>query len=121
MAFTRISHIWYFVDDLEEAERFWCEQLGFPLAGREEGENVTVEVGDVTVGLHLPYPGMEELPPSIRCAPTIEFTEPAADLVEDLREKGVRVLDPIEEEWGVYVQAFDPFDNSLGFWQPPAG
>jgi catechol 2,3-dioxygenase-like lactoylglutathione lyase family enzyme len=120
MTIKRISHVWFFVDELNAAEKLWCETLGFPVVGRDEEENITVQVGDVTVGLHLLYPGMESLPPSLRCNVTLEFTDDPKELVERLRAAAVSALDPMAENYGTVVQAFDPSGNALSFWQPPS-
>lgn len=103
--------------DLEQAERFYSELLGFPVVERwEHRDAVWVLAGGTRIGLWRPQVGVAGGRGGVHVhyALAIEEDDYAA-IVEGLRARGLEVTeDDFGESRAVYVT--DPDGNVVEFW-----
>jgi predicted enzyme related to lactoylglutathione lyase len=103
-----------FVADMDRAVRFYAETLGLKLEFRFGNEWASIKAGDgLTIGLH---PASKESPAGEKGSITIGFqvSRPIQNVVQILKEKGVRFQGSIIEDKEVLIAHFlDPDDNEL--------
>jgi len=108
------------VADLEAAERFYVELLGFPVLERWPAprEAVWVLAGRTRIGLWLPQTGIARGRGGSKVHYALSVTaENYAPLVRALRDRGAKV-DEVEWEGGRAYSAYvaDPDYNVVEFW-----
>jgi catechol 2,3-dioxygenase-like lactoylglutathione lyase family enzyme len=114
---SRLSHLFVLVSDLERARRFYVDELGLDLLIDSPGY---VRVGG-REGFHL---GMEEGAPDQVGARGIEIVVEVEDVdrrYEQLLAKGVRFTGPPQDqEWGArHAWLFDPDGYRLSIYSVP--
>ena len=101
------------VDDLEKAEQFYVEILGFKVQFQVEGHLVQVEAPGLTIGLVHPREGQDSHPGisgSVHIGLEVQELDSAIKL---LKSRGV-AFQPIMEEEATRLAYFsDPEGNSL--------
>jgi catechol 2,3-dioxygenase-like lactoylglutathione lyase family enzyme len=111
-----IAAITLFVDDLDEARRFYSEVFGLPVAFEDENSAV-FGFGETLVNLlkETEAPGLVD--PAIVASPAagvrFQFTLGVQDvdaMCEKLRRRGVELLNgPMDRPWGIRTASFrDP-------------
>jgi catechol 2,3-dioxygenase-like lactoylglutathione lyase family enzyme len=111
-----IAAITLFVDDLDEARRFYSEVFGLPVAFEDENSAV-FRFGETLVNLlkETEAPGLVD--PAIVASPAagvrFQFTLGVQDvdaMCEKLRRRGVELLNgPMDRPWGIRTASFrDP-------------
>jgi catechol-2,3-dioxygenase len=105
------------VVDLEQAEHFYAELLGFPVVERwEQREAVWVLAGSTRIGLWRPQVGVAGGRGGVHVHYALQIEEEHyAAIVEGLRGRGLHVT---EDDFGhsraVYIT--DPDGNVVEFW-----
>jgi len=103
-----------FVADMDRAVRFYGETLGLKLAYRFGNEWASINVpGGMTIGLH---PASDKSPAGQKGSITIGLNvgRPIAEVVSELKEKGVKFKGGIVDDEALKVQYFeDPDGNEL--------
>ena len=111
-----IAAITLFVDDLEEAKRFYGEVFGLPVAFEDENSAV-FRFGETLVNLLKSTEAPELVEPAIVASASagarFQFTLAVEDvdaMCEELRRRGVELLNgPIDRPWGIRTASFrDP-------------
>jgi catechol 2,3-dioxygenase-like lactoylglutathione lyase family enzyme len=104
-----------YVSDVDRSVRFYVETLGFKLRYRAGADWAEVDAGGGLVrGLHAarghgPQPGTHG---SITVG--FELNQPIDEVVEVLKNRGVRFHGPVREDAAVKLAFFgDPDDNTL--------
>lgn len=103
-----------FVSDLEQAIRFYTEQVGLPLKERYENDWAAVEAGrGLVIGLHP----LSHFSPAAGIVGSIsiglDVIEPLESVIATLKSRGVQFSGPIVE---------DPHSPArLAFFQDPDG
>jgi catechol-2,3-dioxygenase len=108
--------------DLEQAEHFYSELLGFPVVERwEHRDAVWVLAGSTRIGLWRPQVGVAGGRGGVHVHYALQIEEDDyAAIVEGLRERG---LDLIEDDFGHSRAAYvtDPDGNVVEFWTGDVG
>jgi catechol 2,3-dioxygenase-like lactoylglutathione lyase family enzyme len=111
-----IAAITLFVDDLEEARRFYGEVFGLPVVFEDENSAV-FRFGETLVNLlkATEAPGLVEpaIVASAAAGVRFQFTLDVQDvdaMCEELRRRGVELLNgPMDRPWGIRTASFrDP-------------
>ena len=111
-----IAAITLFVDDLEEARRFYDEVFGLPVAFEDENSAV-FRFGETLVNLlkATEAPGLVEpaIVASAAAGVRFQFTLGVQDvdaMCDELRRRGVELLNgPMDRPWGIRTASFrDP-------------
>ena len=115
MARPGFSHLFLHVHDLERTRAFYVDRLGVEVLA-EGGGYLRLGGGD---GFHI---GVEERPSAEVGAPGIELELRVPDvdsLVTDLREAGVAVTEPSDQDWGArHAWLHDPDGYRVSVWSP---
>lgn len=110
-----IAAITLFVEDLDEASRFYGEVFGLTVA-HEDDDSVVFDFGNTLVNLlkteaaaELVSPAVVGYPESVRAEFTIEVDDVDA-LCRELEARGVELLNgPMDRPWGLRTASFrDP-------------
>lgn len=112
------------VVDLERAEHFYNEILGFPTVARDaDGSAVWLEVGSSSrIGLWTPQLGFAQRRPGVHVHYSVRLTRDVyAGLIERLEARGVQTDAPACSgcRWGSArhaVQVFDSDGHTVEFW-----
>jgi catechol 2,3-dioxygenase-like lactoylglutathione lyase family enzyme len=98
-----LRHVALWVPDLEGAERFWCEVMGYRVEWRPDSHNVYLSTGTDNLALHRAPPGPSESTPS----PEIGTPAPAyAPPPQRLDHIGLAVPAPEDvDAWAVRLTA----------------
>lgn len=105
------SWVYYYVNDLDRAVRFYTEALGFPLVFRGGDDWAEIDAGTITIGLH-PAKGGHEVPGN--AGGTVSFlVDDLENLTKELRARGAVVSDFRENERGKSAMIRDPDGNLL--------
>ena len=111
-----IAAITLFVDDLEEAKRFYSEVFGLPLA-YEDKNSAVFKFGETLVNLlkATEAPGLVEPATVASAADGVRFqftlgVEDVDAVCEELERRGVELLNgPMDRPWGIRTASFrDP-------------
>jgi len=111
-----IAAITLFVDDLEEAKRFYSEVFGLPLA-YEDKNSAVFKFGETLVNLlkATEAPGLVEPATVASAADGVRFqftlgVEDVDAMCEELERRGVELLNgPMDRPWGIRTASFrDP-------------
>ena len=118
---TGVSEVVLEVLDLEQAERFYAEVLGFPVVGRwEEGGRVWLMAGTQTrIGLWRPQVGIARGRGGLHVHYAMHIEDADFDdAVERLRRKGCEseVVSFDEDDRGRALYVTDPDGNVVEFW-----
>lgn len=109
-----------FVPDLEEAKRFYCDILGFPLKDEDGSRLAFVHEGCDFIAFKCERDAVLE--DYSRVARSVFVFEVASidEALQDLRAKGVRFLhaEPAENEFSRYAAFLDPFGNVHEIYEP---
>jgi catechol 2,3-dioxygenase-like lactoylglutathione lyase family enzyme len=113
---TGISAITLFVEDLDEAKRFYGEVFGLPLTF-EDADSAVFDFGNTIINLLKTTAANELIEPASVATPDagsrFQFTITVDDVdatCADLSARGVRLLNgPIDRPWGIRTASFtDP-------------
>jgi len=112
LGFVRVKGVALSAADGARAQKFYGETLGLaPYV--EDGEQIGFALGDAIVMLKTDWYGKPTAEPNPRI--TIE-TEDARATEAALRERGVRITDPVADYGGRWIGAFlDSEGNKLWF------
>ena len=111
-----ISAITLFVDDLDEAKRFYGEVFGLPLAF-EDADSTEFDVGNTILNLLQTAAAKELIDPAVvaerGAGSRFQFTIGVDDvdaMCTVLERRGVRLLNgPVDRPWGIRTASFsDP-------------
>ena len=110
-----------FVSDMDGAVSFYTEILGLRLAFRAADHWASIDAGDgLTIGLH---PASVDSPPpgtSGAISVGLSVTQPIADVVKMLEDRGVRFSGPVIDEGMLRLAFFtDPDGNDLYLSEQP--
>ncbi len=113
---ARLSHLFVLVSDLEEARRFYVDDLGLQLMMEHPGY---LRVGSAD-GFHM---GIEEGTPPDIDAPGIEIVIEVDDVdrrYEEMKAKGIGFVDPPSDQpWGArHAWLTDPDGYRLSIFTP---
>jgi catechol 2,3-dioxygenase-like lactoylglutathione lyase family enzyme len=115
MTAASFSHLFLHVSDLERTRDFYVDQLGVEVLMESNGY---LRLGGGG-GFHV---GVEQRASSEIGAPGIELELQVDDvdaLVAALREAGVAVTEPSDQEWGArHAWLHDPDGYRLSIWSP---
>ena len=116
----KLGKIMIFVPDLEEAKRFYCDILGFPLQA-ESGDRLSF-VHEGCDFIAFKFERSAALEDYSRVARSVFVFEVASidQALHDLREKGVSFLheEPAENDFSRYAALLDPFGNVHEIYEP---
>ena len=117
------GNVTVYISDMDAAVRFYTDVLGLTLDARYGDHWATVKVGDsLTIGLH---PRSEHYPePGTKGAMMLglEIKQPIADVVADLKAKGVIFTGEIVDDMqGKFAHFTDPDGNPIYLWQTTWG
>jgi catechol 2,3-dioxygenase-like lactoylglutathione lyase family enzyme len=113
---TGISAITLFVEDLDDAKRFYGEVFGLPLTF-EDADSAVFDFGNTIINLLKTTAAHELVEPAAVAAPDagsrFQFTIAVDDvdaMCTELSARGVRLLNgPIDRPWGIRTASFtDP-------------
>lgn len=111
-----IGAITLFVEDLDDAKRFYQEVFGLPVHF-EDDDSVVFKFGDTLINLLKATAGVELIAPASVAAPEagsrLQFTIEVDDvdaMCAELARRGVELLNgPMDRPWGVRTASFrDP-------------
>ena len=102
-----------FVSDLEEAKRFYCGILGFPVKAETENRLDFAHRGVDFIAFKCEKDATIEDYSNIARSVFVFEVESIEESLQDLRTKGVNFLhdQPAENEFSRYAAFFDPFGN----------
>jgi catechol 2,3-dioxygenase-like lactoylglutathione lyase family enzyme len=111
-----IGAITLFVDDLDEAKRFYGEVFGLPLAF-DDADSAVFDFGNTIINLLKTAAAKELIDPAVVAAreagSRFQFTIGVDDvdaMCAELERRGVRLLNgPVDRPWGIRTASFsDP-------------
>lgn len=112
MTIKGIDFILYNVSDYQQALAFYRNMLGLKLTEEYGGFWLEFEVGNITLALRVPHPGdtLDTRPGGCAIALAVEDIKAT---IEELRQKGVRIIaEPKESGVCFMAEIADP-DNNL--------
>lgn len=119
---TGVNELVLEVLDLERAERFYSEQLGFPVVERwEHRDAVWVLAGSTRIGLWRPQVGVAGGRGGVHVHYALQIEEDDyAKIVQGLRGRGLEIT---EDDFGSSRAAYvtDPDGNVVEFWTGDVG
>jgi predicted enzyme related to lactoylglutathione lyase len=113
-----VSNVWLPVNDMQRALGFYGDTLGISVKENYD-EWALLELDGLLIGLNA----RESETPGPDGGAVISFRaqQPLEQAVEDLKGKGVEVVDGITDHpWGRIAAFKDPDGNSLEFFEPPS-
>lgn len=111
MQVLKATTVFYDVQDMDRAVRFYTEKLGFPLKVRFGNNWAEVDAGSVSIGLH---PTEDSVPVSTEGGATISFAVDNIEaMVATLKERGVEVGEIRNPPRGKFAMLRDSEGNYL--------